>query len=1044
MVLPDNGVNLGTAYSGIEISTKGVDAQIRHAQNMFQNALNEIGGSLDRLGSQMSSVGSSLSLLTAPLTAFGATGIKTAADFESAMTEISARTGIVGEELQAIGDFAKEMGAATVFSSQDAADAMLQMLTAGVSAGDAMELLPSVMEAAAASGESLGQSADMVTNIMAQFGLEASEAAGVVDTLARTAGASPAQIGQLGQSFTVVGGLARQFGLSVEDTSAVLGVFAQNGIRGAEAGTQLKSVLLNMNRQTDDVTEAWEQLGVSLYDSAGNMRDFETIIQEMDTAMDQLPIEEQNRLMQTLGGSYGIAGISALRGSISIGDMRDSMAGAASASDVAAAQMDTFRQKVNSLMGSLQTLQIEIFQPLIEGSLKNLVSRAIEVVNAMSEWVRANPELTQQLVRVGALIAGIGPVLFVMGQAISAVGGIIAGMAPAIALLTSPIGLLVAAVAGLYIAWRNNFLGMRDMLHPFVDTVSAIFGLVIAQIDEFIMQFRLGLSVGLDGITAFRTALQVAFGDGAAQAFDSLITTVTRVRDALLPMFQEIVQFINNLFGGVNLGEIIQLGLTILSLTNPLGIVMTALRAFGADFIAAFEYMAGAIEATFSILNDGGSVFDALIDGFGEFIDNILINLGVPEDFARMIQRGFFDFIFLLRDQVVPAIAGFVTWFTTTAMPGIVSFLETSVIPSLTAFGDWFTTDALPAVVSFLQTTVIPAIAGFVNLLGSIWAFVQPNLETLANWFMSDGLPFIIQFIETTVIPAIQSFVGFLQGLWETVSPALNSLAEWFTNTGLPTILAFLSDTVAPAIQGFIDLLVGIWNDVSPFLLQLLDWFLYTGLPLVISFIETVVVPVIQGFIDILASIWEVVSPVLQQLYDWFITTALPAVMAFIEGPVTNAIQGFINLLQGIWAVVQPGLELFKNGIKGIFDFVVNNIVQPVIDKIDGIKNAVNDAFNTVARLTGLDVGTKTQYAGRRAAGGHVMKGLPYLVGERGPEPFIPDQSGTILPNSALGGSTNYTVNVTVPIEYLQTSPQAERHGHDLAETIMRDLEAQG
>ncbi|HRF98502.1 MAG TPA: phage tail tape measure protein, partial [Aggregatilineales bacterium] len=169
--------------------------------------------------------------------------------------------------------------------------------------------------------------------------------------LAQAANASRADVADLGQALANVGPIASNFGLDVEETSAILGVFANNNIMGAEAGTQLKSMLLNMTRPTEDVQKAYKELGVSLYDSEGNVRDFNTVMLELDAVLDTLPVERQNELMQMLGGSYGIVGLSALRASDGIGEMLAEMATAPEAGALAQGFMDTFAGKVESLRG---------------------------------------------------------------------------------------------------------------------------------------------------------------------------------------------------------------------------------------------------------------------------------------------------------------------------------------------------------------------------------------------------------------------------------------------------------------------------------------------------------------------------------------------------------------------------------------------------------------------------------------------------------------------------------------------------------------------
>lgn len=238
---------LGSAHGRVIID-HNIQSAMQDAQRQFASGLLGMSQTLRDWGKSLSSLGQSITLATAPLAVMGTVGLKTASDFENAMLEISARTGTTGADLERVRDIAIDLGAKTVFSAQDAANALLLLLAAGQSTEEALSTLPAVLDGAAASGASLGETADVVTSVLAAFGLQAQDSADVVDVLARASAASKADMLSIGQGFANVGTVASQFGMSIEQTAAVLSIFANNGIAGAEAGTQLKSMLLNMNR----------------------------------------------------------------------------------------------------------------------------------------------------------------------------------------------------------------------------------------------------------------------------------------------------------------------------------------------------------------------------------------------------------------------------------------------------------------------------------------------------------------------------------------------------------------------------------------------------------------------------------------------------------------------------------------------------------------------------------------------------------------------------------------------------------------------------
>jgi TP901 family phage tail tape measure protein len=258
---------------------------LRDAEGLVDGFASKVSSKISSIGTSFIKAGAGISQLTAPLAGFGQQGIEVAANFESAMAEISARTGTVGEDLEKVRQFALQMGADTSFSAQNAADAFLQLLSSGQSTTEAMATLPAVLAAAAASGEDLGATADYLTDIMAAFQLEVGDAAMVSDVLAQAAGASSADIASLAQGFNNVGSVASNFGMSVEDVAAALALLAENGIKGAEAGTALRSMLTHITSGTEEVEGTLNQLGVSLTDAAGSFRPLNDIIEDLNKAM---------------------------------------------------------------------------------------------------------------------------------------------------------------------------------------------------------------------------------------------------------------------------------------------------------------------------------------------------------------------------------------------------------------------------------------------------------------------------------------------------------------------------------------------------------------------------------------------------------------------------------------------------------------------------------------------------------------------------------------------------------------------------------------
>lgn len=437
-----------------------LDAADRKAESFGQR----LGRRFREIGGSLAIAGIGIGALVAPMVGFGVAGTQAAATFESSLNEISARTNLVGDDLERVSDFALQMGADTSFSAQQAADAFLQLLSSGSDVEEAMSTLPSVLDLAAASGMELGTTADLLTDILKQYQLEVDSASTVTDWLAQAAGSSSATVSDLAAGFGNVGPVANMFGLSVEESAAALATLAENGIKGAEGGTALKSMLLNLSRPTSEVTSALNDLGVSLFDGAGNVRDFDDILDDLDAALDKLPMDEQIRLSNRLAGSYGITAFNAFRASGGIDEMLDSMDSASTASEVADARLAGFNGMVEQLTGSMETLSIRVMTPFMQNVLTPFLGSLLPIINSMSDWAAANPELVTQIATLIAVVAGAAAVLLGLGTAFTVVGSAISGITAILGFILSPIGLVVGAVAALGVAWATNFGGIRDFV----------------------------------------------------------------------------------------------------------------------------------------------------------------------------------------------------------------------------------------------------------------------------------------------------------------------------------------------------------------------------------------------------------------------------------------------------------------------------------------------------------------------------------------------------------------------------------------------------
>ena len=433
--------------------------------------LQRVQGRISGMARSAGQAAAALAPVSAALGAVGAIGIRAFTEYEDSLAELVARTGLYGDELEQVEALAMRMGQTTQFSATQAVDAMLQLVSSGQSVADAMQTLPNVLTLAAVSGMDLGTTADALTDVLAMFSLQVGDAAEVVDVLAAAEGASSATVASLVDALANVGPVARQYGIDIETTSAALAVLSENGIKGAEAGTALKSMLLNMTRPTEDVTKAWQALGTSFYDAEGQARPLPDILEDIRAGLADKTPEEANEILKNLAGSYGLIAMNALLGEQSVTDMLDAMSGQSSAAEIAAAKTNTLSGSMKRLQNSVRATLIQAMRPFIEQTLRPLVENVSGVVAAIGRWVDANPALTSTIVTAGAAVVGLTAILGMASLAL-------AGVSAAIGALMSPITLVIALVAALGYAISHNILGLGDLAKEvaawFTETIGAV------------------------------------------------------------------------------------------------------------------------------------------------------------------------------------------------------------------------------------------------------------------------------------------------------------------------------------------------------------------------------------------------------------------------------------------------------------------------------------------------------------------------------------------------------------------------------------------
>lgn len=476
-------------------STKAFDIQdkinkAKTALNQMNNELKELpnhlqaigedwealGDKFQSAGKSVSKVGDTLTKATAPITAGIGLSIKTVADYESAMDKAWSVTGALDSSLtdlekqtvfEQLSAKAREMGEATKFTASEAADAIYYMGLAGWDADAVMSGLSGVMNLAAASGEDLARTSDIVTDSLTAFGQSAEMSDHFADVMAATMANSNTTVDLLGESFKYVGAVAGSFGYSIDDVALGLGLMANAGVKGSQAGTGLRQAIQKLTDPTDKTAGVMEKYGVSLFDTEGKALSFAEVIQSLrgkfggvnvdiqemasilendgEEALDSytnslnLTMTDQEKLtaIVQMFGTRALPGVlamidaseedynklaTAIQTSSDAVEVNGEMFEGAAAA-MAAVQLDNFTGQMTILKSKLQELAISFGEQMLP-TLMKLVDGAqkfVDGLNGMSDGTK------EAILKIGLFVAAVGPVLSIGGRFISGIGTLVSG-----------------------------------------------------------------------------------------------------------------------------------------------------------------------------------------------------------------------------------------------------------------------------------------------------------------------------------------------------------------------------------------------------------------------------------------------------------------------------------------------------------------------------------------------------------------------------------------------------------------------------------------
>lgn len=568
----ENGELGQDKYDALQREIVETEEELRRLQqeaattNTALSKIDVAGQKMETIGNSIAGAGKKMMSVTTVIGGVGVAAVKTAADFDSAMSQVAAVSGATGKDFDTLRNKAREMGAKTKFSATEAAEAMNYMAMAGWKTEDMLDGIEGVMNLAAASGEDLATTSDIVTDALTAFGLSAKDSGHFADILAAASSNANTNVSMMGETFKYCAPIAGALGFSAEDTAEAIGLMANAGIKSSQAGTALRTIMNNLAGDVKISGKAIGDVTIATTNADGSMRDLSDILADCRSAFGNLTESEKAQAAESLVGKNAMSGFLALMNA-GQGDI-DKLSSAidncdGSAEKMAMTMQDNLAGQLTILKSQLQELAIsfgDILMPAIRSIVSNLQG-FVDKLNGMDEGTK------RTIVTIALLVASIGPLLVIIGTAISKIGvamqgfvklangisklkiaiqggtGVLGKLGAALGGISAPVLAVVAVIAVLVAAfvhlWKTNE-GFRDAIigtwNRIKDTISGFCQGIVDRLNALGFQFTDIVDVLKTVWDGFCQVLAPIFG-GVFNNIANILSTVTGVITGILDVF---------------------------------------------------------------------------------------------------------------------------------------------------------------------------------------------------------------------------------------------------------------------------------------------------------------------------------------------------------------------------------------------------------------------------------------------------------------------------------------------------------------------------
>lgn len=967
--------------SAVDSSFSSTLARAGQATQSFGSAVNQ----------KMNGVGKAMTVAGAATTAMGVKAVKGFGDFQSSLNQAAVIAGGTSKNIGELADVANHMGAVLPISAQDAADAMVEMARNGASLDDIKKQFPAIAEAATAAGANLQTTAGVVQESMNIWGDSLKSPQQAAAILVQTANASNASIEDMQQALATIGSTAKMAGMDMQTTSEAIGLLTNHGFSAAQASDDLNHAITQMLAPSSIAKKKMDELGLTFVDSAGKMKPFPQILQEIADKTNGMGDAQKTAALKAMFGASGMKAIAPLLDAINdkTGDAKTSWAAYAAEQDKAAhstAAATKFLQdqandmqqnigsKIEQVGGNWEALRNKAMAAKggVNGAMLDMINQSIEWAttsnNSMAQFIRGfvglSPVIGPAITAVGAFTTNVGKIVGLVGGAVGAIGNLgrvfivlkqaanVTEAVSALSKLAQTSKLAKTAMVGLQ-AGQAIFTGLKAAAMALGGGLQALWGIMLANpITLVIAAIAAVVAALVLFFTKTKTGQQMwsNFVNFLKNAWNGLVSVAQTVWNAITQAFQKPIEVIKTLWSGIKdfFSQLWQ------------GIVSTA-QGVWSSFTTGMAPIIDSFKTLWSALTDFFSVLWQGIVTTAQTIWNTLVQIFTP------------------IVEAIKAVWQPISEFFSQLWQGIVTTAQTV----------W---------------------QGLITVVQTVWTNIQTVVQTA------------IQVLSTV----IQTGMQVIQTVWSTIWNVLSTVVQtvWSIITTIVSTainaLAGIIRAVTAAIQGDWS---GAWNAIKDVVSTVWNG-IKTVVTTAINGVRSVITSVMNGIKSVMTSIWNAIKSVTSSVMSG-IRSVVSSGMSSVRSVVSNMMNAVRSAFSAGWnaarSVTSSGINAAVNVVRSAASSMASAGRNFVMGFVNGIRGAIGAAASAAASMARAAMSSAKAALGihspsrvmRDQVGYYVAAGM--AVGMRNNADMVQKAANRLaqsaIPSVDLGASINGVMN---------------------------------